>query len=103
MRGNPRRCQAENPLIVLFKFPEPALFDAASELIAGFELLDSTVAASIDSKTKTLIVLEDVQSGSLRVLLKNVLKRVDDEALKSLEWKKAGPHLLEQSMSRSNS
>jgi hypothetical protein len=65
------------------------VFDAASELIAGFELLDSAVAASIDSKTKTLIVLEDIRSGSLRVILKNVLKRVDDEALKSLEWKKA--------------
>jgi flavin-binding protein dodecin len=25
MRGNPRRCQAENPLISLFRFPEPAL------------------------------------------------------------------------------
>jgi hypothetical protein len=52
-------------------------------------LLDSAVAASIDSKTKTVMVLEDVRSGSLRVFLKNVLKRVDDDALKSLEWKKA--------------
>jgi hypothetical protein len=65
------------------------VFDAASELISGFDMFDSAVAASIDSQTKTVMVLEDVQSGSLRVLLKNVLKRVDDEALKSLEWKKA--------------
>ena len=28
MCGNPRRCQAENPLIVLFRFPEPALYAA---------------------------------------------------------------------------
>jgi hypothetical protein len=65
------------------------VFDAASELISGFEMFDGAVAASIDSQTKTVMVLEDVQSGSLRVFLKNVLKRVDDEALKSLEWKKA--------------
>jgi hypothetical protein len=65
------------------------VFDAASELISGFEMFDGAVAASIDSKTKTVMVLEDVRSGSLRVFLKNVLKRVDDEALKSLEWKKA--------------
>ena len=30
MRGNPRRCQAENPLIVLFRFPEPALSNRAA-------------------------------------------------------------------------
>jgi hypothetical protein len=65
------------------------VFDAASELISGFEALDNTVAASIDSKTQTVMVLDDVLPGSLRVFLRNVLKRVDDEALKSLEWKKA--------------
>jgi hypothetical protein len=26
MRGDHRRCQAEKPLIVLFRFPEPALY-----------------------------------------------------------------------------
>jgi len=64
------------------------VFDAASELIAGFEALDGAVVSSIDSKTQTLMVLEDVQSGSLRVFLRNVLKRVDDEAIKSLDWRK---------------
>jgi hypothetical protein len=42
------------------------VFDAASELISGFEALDNTVAASLDSKTQTLMVLEDVKPGSLR-------------------------------------
>ena len=65
------------------------VFDAASELIAGFEALDQAVTASIDTKTRTVMVLEDVKSGSLRVFLKNVLNRVPDEALKSLEWKRA--------------
>jgi hypothetical protein len=57
------------------------LFDAAGELISGFEALDDTVAASIDGKTQTVMVLEDVQPDSLRVFPGNVLKRVDDEAL----------------------
>lgn len=39
------------------------VFDSASELIAGFEAFDSAVVASIDTKTQTLMVLEDVQSG----------------------------------------
>ena len=30
-------------------------------------ILDATIAASIDSKTQTLMVVEDVQSGSLKV------------------------------------
>jgi hypothetical protein len=32
MRDDTRRCQAENPLIVLSRFPEPALFISASPL-----------------------------------------------------------------------
>jgi hypothetical protein len=32
MRGHPRRCQAENPLIVLSSFPEPALSTAEGQL-----------------------------------------------------------------------
>ena len=33
------------------------------------------------------MVLEDVEASSLRVFLKNTLSRVDDEALKTLDWK----------------
>ncbi|WP_156464268.1 hypothetical protein [Afipia sp. Root123D2] len=65
------------------------VFDAASSLIDGLEGIDEAVATSVDAKLKTLMVLEDVEAGSLRVFLKNILKRVDDDALKSLEWKKA--------------
>ena len=65
------------------------IFDAASELIAGFEALDNAVINSIDAKTQTLMVLEDVQSGSLRVFIRNLPKRADDEAIKSLDWRKA--------------
>jgi len=70
--GNPRR-----------------VFDAASTLIDGLEGIDAAIATSVDSSLKTVMVLEDVEAGSLRVFLSNVMKRVDDDALKSLEWKKA--------------
>jgi len=33
-------------------------------------------------------MLEDIQIGSLRTVMKNVLTGIDDEALKNLEWKK---------------
>ena len=70
--GNPRR-----------------VFDAASELIAAFEDLDEALASSVDHQIKTLMVLEDVEGGSIKVWLRNILTRVEDEAIKELDWKKA--------------
>ena len=68
--GNPRR-----------------VFDAASDLIEAFEVLDSALAVSIDKAIEPLLVLEDVEAGSLKVWLKNILTRVEDEALRTLDWK----------------
>src|SRR4030081_2290880 len=71
------------------------VFDAASLLIEGFDELDGTVAQSVDAKLKTSVVLEDVRSGSLRVVLRTILENIDDEGLKAGEWKKAiGPALV---------
>jgi len=68
--GNPRR-----------------VFDAASLLIAGFERFDQAAIATIDTHIEPLLVLEDVEAGSLRIWLRNVLRATDDEALKGLDWK----------------
>jgi hypothetical protein len=71
------------------------VFDAASLLIDGFEELDGTLAASVDSKLKTATVLEDLQSGSVRVILKTILKDIDEQALRDGKYKKAiGPALV---------
>ena len=68
--GNPRR-----------------VFDAASELIDAFEFFDSILVTSIDAKMQPLLVVEDIEGGSIRVWLKNTLNRIDDEALKTLDWR----------------
>ncbi|MCW2273113.1 hypothetical protein GJ654_03270 [Rhodoblastus acidophilus] len=75
--GNPRR-----------------VFDAASALIDAFESFDKAISVSVDSKIEPLMLLEDVESGSLKVWLKNILSRVDDAALKDLDWKKQVGHYL---------
>jgi hypothetical protein len=76
--GNPRR-----------------VFDAASLLIEGFERLDGTVIEAIDSKIEPVLVLEDVEAGSIRIWLRNVLTAFDDEALKKLDWKpQVGKYLV---------
>ena len=72
------------------------IFDAASELIDGFEQLDEAVAGSVDVKLQPLMVLEDIKAGSIRVFLSSLLKKIDDEGLRQGEIKKAiGPALVE--------
>jgi hypothetical protein len=78
-QGNPRR-----------------IFDAASELIDGFERLDEAVAGSVDVRMQPLLVLEDIEASSLRVWLSSMLQKIDDEGLRQGEIKKAiGPALVE--------
>jgi hypothetical protein len=72
------------------------VFDAASEMIDGFEELDEAITGSIDSKIRPLMVLEDIEGGSIRVWLSSLLKKVDDKALSDGDYKKAiGPALVE--------
>jgi len=68
--GNPRR-----------------VFDAASLLIDAFEILDTALASTFDSELKPLLVVEDVEAGSIKVWLRNILTRTDDSALKTLDWR----------------
>ena len=64
-------------------------------MIAGFEQLDETVTPSVDSKIESVLLLEDIEAGSITIWLKNILKAIPDEGLKDLEWKKAvGTYLL---------
>ena len=76
--GNPRR-----------------IFDAASLMIEGFERIDALSVVSIDSHIEPLLVLEDVEAGSLKIWLRNILRSTDDQALKEMDWKPAiGKYLV---------
>jgi hypothetical protein len=70
------------------------VFDAASRLIEGFEDLDATVTGAIDGHIKSSLVVDDIQAGSIKVILSSVLESLDDEALKSGEFKKVIGHML---------
>ena len=54
------------------------IFDAASQMIDGFEELDEAITGSVDSKIRPLMVLEDIDAGSIRVWLSSFLKKIDD-------------------------
>jgi len=72
------------------------IFRSAAAMIEALQSLDGLLTTSIDTKIKAVLVLEDIESGSLRILLKQILMAVDDEAIKKLDWKPAvGKYLLQ--------
>lgn len=70
------------------------VFKAMSSLIETFESIDKDLLVSIDSNLQTTLMLEDMETGSLKVWLANRLRGIDDDGLKSGDWKKmVGPYL----------
>lgn len=75
---------------------EPSrIFRTMTGLIEACDVIDNDLATSISIRVKHVLVLEDVQAGSLTAWLKYVLKSIDDDAVKNLDWKKAvGAYLV---------
>lgn len=65
------------------------VFRALSDLIDAFHDFDVDLLQSIDSKIEPIVLLEDVEAGSVRTWLRTVLTLVNDDALKTLNWKPA--------------
>lgn len=63
------------------------VFSATSDFIRACELLDAELVQSIDSNIQTVMMLEDIEVGSIRTFLKTVCEAVDDDALKNLDWR----------------
>ena len=71
------------------------VFRAADVMIRALQSLDQTLCAAVDPHIEPIMVLEDIEAGSIKVWLANVLSRVDDGALKELDWKPAvGKYLV---------
>lgn len=89
---------ADFAVIVDFKKGEDSptrVFSAAAELIRSFEGLDRVLTKSVDTSITPVMVLEDVEVGSLKIWLKNTLRSTDDQALKDLDWRPAvGKYLV---------
>ena len=68
--------------------PNPGrVFQAADAMIRALQQLDQTLCAAADSHITPIMLLEDIEAGSIKAWLGNQLNRVDDEALKTLDWK----------------
>lgn len=71
------------------------VFNTLSKMIQTFQQIDLDLVKAINSKIKPVILLEDVEIGSIKVWLKNILESVDDDAIKTLNWKQiVGQYLL---------
>ncbi len=67
--------------------PASRVFLATHDFIKACERLDDELVLSIDSNIETVLVLEDIEAGSIKTWLRNGLTAVEDDALKALDWK----------------
>lgn len=68
--------------------PRPQrVFETVSALISAFQNFDRVICQTIDSSIEPVMMLEEVEIGSLKVWLRNALNAADDQALKDLDWK----------------
>lgn len=77
------------------------IFSTASECITALQACDQMLLKSFPTEIQPVFVLEQVETGSLKMWLRQLLEAVDDDAIKNLDWKPAvgkylvkGKHLL---------
>lgn len=64
------------------------IFSAMSQFIDTMTFVDNCLIESLNIKAESVFVLEDIQLGSLKSILKSTLTSIDDEDLKELNTKK---------------
>src|SRR3989442_1120166 len=71
------------------------VFQAMSRLIEACDSIDHSLIKSIDAKIEPVLLLEDVETSSIKAWLRQVVESAEDDALKSGEWKKiVGTYLV---------
>lgn len=81
------------------------VLQGAMGLIQSLDRLDHALLSSIDTSLEPVSILNDVQHSSLKILLARALRKIPDDHLGSLEWKKwvggllvKGKHVLLQKL-----
>lgn len=63
------------------------VFRSIYELVETFQGIDHSLVRAIDTRIEPVLVLEDIESGSIKIWLSNRLRQVPDEAAYNLDWK----------------
>lgn len=89
--------EGEIALIIEYTRGESLAIDvlqAAMELICALDSVDKVLLSSIDTSLEPVSLLNDVQHSSLKMLLARALRKIPDECLKNMDWKKWLGNLL---------
>lgn len=62
------------------------IFKSMASLIEAIEGLDNILIESIDSKVKPVLLLESIETGSVKVWLRQFVEVINDDAIKNLKW-----------------
>lgn len=62
------------------------VFLALADIVSELSNFDKIICESLAIKVESKIVLDKVESGSVRAFFTNVLEHIDDESLKKLDW-----------------
>lgn len=69
--------------------PDPArVFRSMTQLIDTFQRFDRELVQTIDVHIEPVMVLEDIEAGSVKSWLRAVLNATDDTGLQELNWKR---------------
>lgn len=63
------------------------VFRSMAELIEAFHTIDRDLARAVSVSVHAEVLLERVEAGSIKAVIRTVLQHVDDDALKNLDWK----------------
>jgi hypothetical protein len=63
------------------------IFMAMSNIITSFKKLDDSLIKSIDKNITPVLILEDIEAGSIKTWLKQLIEQINDDALKNIDWK----------------
>jgi hypothetical protein len=77
--------------------PNPErIFDTIAKLIKSFQDIDRHLVTCVDTNIEPILVLEDIEKGSIKVWIAQKLKDIPDTAIEDGEWKKVLGHFLVQ-------
>ena len=71
------------------------VFSATHAFIRACETIDLELVTSVDANIQPVMVLEDIEVSSLKTYFKTILEAIDDQSIKTLNWKPAvGAYLV---------
>lgn len=93
------KLKEKNDFSIIIDFDKKALnpsrvFKSMASLIESFEQFDKDLVKHIDNKIETVLILEDIEKGSLKTILANALRKVPDNAIQDGDYKKIIGHYL---------